>query len=60
MIKPALATAGEARSEGLINRTTAVYKHSDYSCRKAYKGETATSRTVVNRTTAIAYIADLE
>ena len=54
-------TAGEARNEGLVNsRTVAVYKHFDHSCRKAYKGKTTTSYTVVNRTTTIAYITNLE
>ena len=52
---------GEARNEGLVsNRTIAVYKYFDYSYRKAYKGKTTTSHTVVNRTTIIAYITNLK
>ena len=60
IIKVALTT-GEARNEGLVNsRTITVYKHFDYSYRKAYKGKTATGYTVIDRTTTITYIADLE
>ena len=58
-MKAALTTADEARSEGLISRTIAVYKYFDHSYRKAYKGETTTSRIVFNRTTAVVCIADL-
>ena len=55
------AALGEARNKGLVgSRTIAVYKYFDYSCRKAYKGKTATGCTVIDRTTAITYIADLK
>ena len=57
-MKLALATTGEARSESLINRTITVYKHSDYSYRKVYKGETTTSCTIINYTTTT-YITNL-